>query len=47
MSEYLKQRASLKKQKKNVKAKRIWKEKSIQIKYDELLDGRVAKKKKT
>ena len=44
MSEYLKQRASLKQQKKKEKAKRIWKPKKITIKYDNLLDGRAANK---
>jgi|TARA_R100000315_G_C5160722_1_gene92438 hypothetical protein len=40
----LKQRASLKQQKKKEKAKRIWKPKKITIKYDNLLDGKVANK---
>tara|TARA_R100001163_G_scaffold447_3_gene677 strand:+ start:8163 stop:8306 length:144 start_codon:yes stop_codon:yes gene_type:complete len=46
VSEYLKQRASLKKQRRKVIASRLWKPKKITIKYDSLLDGRVAEVRK-
>mgnify|MGYP003136784829 CR=1 FL=1 len=42
MNVALKQRASLRRQKNKVEIKRLWKPKKITIKYDKLLDGRVA-----
>jgi|TARA_Y100001951_G_C11059717_1_gene140122 hypothetical protein len=43
VNQTLKQRASLRTQKNKVKAKRIYKERKVNIRYDQLMDGRVAK----